>query len=224
MHSQFGLQKQSMLLRPTSSTSVLVFADQASRGGKSLGRTASPQCKDAMMTVCNNRSRTSLSKNRHQQGLTTVAAVKQTSGSTKTADYFSSDDRPVILFDGVCNLCNGAVNFLLDWDKKGQYRLAALQSKAGSDLLQQAGRKPGDLSSVVLVEPGHAYVKSEAVLRIGRRLNTPFYVLGSIGLPVPSFIRDAAYDLVAKTRYKVFGKTESCRMCDPSFRERFIES
>ncbi|KAL0020584.1 hypothetical protein WJX77_006199 [Trebouxia sp. C0004] len=153
-----------------------------------------------MMTVCNNRSRTSLSKNRHQQGLTTVAAVKQTSGSTKTADYFSSDDRPVILFDGVCNLCNGAVNFLLDWDKKGQYRLAALQSKAGSDLLQQAGRKPG------------------------RRLNTPFYVLGSIGLPVPSFIRDAAYDLVAKTRYKVFGKTESCRMCDPSFRERFIES
>ena len=89
------------------------------------------------------------------------------------------------------------MNFLLDWDKKGQYRLAALQSKAGSDLLQQAGRKPGDLSSVVLVEPGHAYVKSEAVLRIGRRLNTPFYVLGSIGLPVPSFIRDAAYDLVS---------------------------
>jgi len=90
------------------------------------------------------------------------------------------------------------VNFLLDWDKKGQYRLAALQSKAGSDLLQQAGRKPGDLSSVVLVEPGQAYVKSEAVLRIGRRLNTPFYVLGSLGLPVPSFVRDAAYDMVGK--------------------------
>lgn len=159
--------------------------------------------------------------------------------------------------------CNGAVNFLLDWDKDAQYRLAALQSKAGSQLLQQAGRKPGDLSSVVLVEPGQAYVKSEAVLRIGRRLNTPFFVLGSMGLPIPSLIRDAAYDMVcsvtlvhwywcfmfchpcisaclcqvaayvrfseyaclqvATTRYQVFGKTESCRMCDPSFRERFIE-
>jgi len=101
------------------------------------------------------------------------------------------------------------VNFLLDWDKKGQYRLAALQSKAGSDLLQQAGRKPGDLSSVVLVEPGHAYVKSEAVLRIGRRLNTPFYVLGSIGLPVPSFIRDAAYDLVSYMHQRLAMKADS---------------
>lgn len=101
---------------------------------------------------------------------------------------------------GVCVFCscNGAVNFLLDWDKDAQYRLAALQSKAGSELLQQAGRKPGDLSSVVLVEPGQAYVKSEAVLRIGRRLNTPFFILGSMGLPVPSFIRDAAYDLVCR--------------------------
>ena len=98
----------------------------------------------------------------------------------------------------VLSSCNGAVNFLLDWDKDAQYRLAALQSKAGSALLQQAGRKPGDLSSVVLVEPGQAYVKSDAVLRIGRRLNTPFFVLGSLGLPVPHLIRDAAYDLVCQ--------------------------
>ncbi|KAL3138183.1 hypothetical protein ABBQ38_005407 [Trebouxia sp. C0009 RCD-2024] len=151
----------------------------------------------------------------------TCAALKQ--ASTVGADYFASDNRPVILFDGVCNLCNGAVNFLLDWDKDAQYRLAALQSKAGSELLQQAGRKPDDLSSVVLVEPGQAYVKSEAVLRIGRRLNTPFFVLGSMGLPVPSFIRDAAYDLVATTRYQVWGKTDSCRMCDSRFKERFID-
>ena len=164
----------------------------------------------------------------------------------------------------VDNRCNGAVNFLLDWDTKAQYRLAALQSKAGSELLQQAGRKPNDLSSVVLVEPGQAYVKSEAVFRIGRRLNTPFFVLGSLGLPIPSLLRDAAYDLVcialpahaveiamehtphntdsvsnlrvdcnlqaclslqvANTRYQVFGKTNSCRMCNPAFRERFIDS
>lgn len=109
----------------------------------------------------------------------------------------------------ICS-CNGAVNFLLDWDKDAQYRLAALQSKAGSELLQQAGRKPDDLSSVVLVEPGQAYVKSEAVLRIGRRLNTPFFVLGSMGLPVPSFIRDAAYDLVCKVTCDV---AEYLRCC-----------
>lgn len=160
----------------------------------------------------------------NRRSVVAAAALKRSSSSTVGADYFRTDDRPVILFDGVCNLCNGAVNFLLDWDTKGQYRLAALQSKAGSELLQQAGRKPGDLSSVVLVEPGQAYVKSEAVLRIGRRLNAPFYLLGTMGLPVPSFIRDAAYDLVATTRYQVFGKTESCRMCDPSFRERFIDT
>ena len=92
--------------------------------------------------------------------------------------------------------CNGAVDFLLTWDKEAKYRLAALQSKAGRDLLQQAGRQPDDLSSVVLVEPGQAYVKSEAVLRIGRRLNTPFYALGSMGLPVPSLLRDGVYDMV----------------------------
>lgn len=93
--------------------------------------------------------------------------------------------------------CNGAVDFLLDWDKEARYRLAALQSKAGRDLLQQAGRHPDDLSSIVLVEPGQAYIKSEAVLRIGQRLNTPFYALGSMGLPVPSLIRDSVYDMVS---------------------------
>ena len=112
----------------------------------------------------------------------------------------------------VCFSCNGAVNFLLDWDKDAKYRLAALQSKAGSELLQQAGRKPGDLSSVVLVEPGQAYVKSEAVLRIGRRLNTPFFVLGSMGLPVPSLMRDAAYDLVCKCMSYVILHQYSARL------------
>lgn len=183
---------------------------------------APPRCQARLAT---DRSAFAHSHSRSgcRRGPEPVAAVKKAPASP-SADYFKTDDRPVILFDGVCNLCNGAVNFLLDWDKKGQYRLAALQSKAGSELLKQAGREPGDLSSVVLVEPGHAYAKSEAVLRIGRRLNTPFYVLGSLGLPIPSFLRDAAYDLVATTRYQVFGKTESCRMCDPTFRERFIDT
>lgn len=144
--------------------------------------------------------------------------------------------------------CNGAVDFLLNWDKKAIYRLAALQSNAGRDLLQQAGRAPDDLSSIVLIEPGQAYIKSEAVLRIGRRLNAPFYALGSLGLPVPSLVRDGVYDMVrqdklvlqgnayptgflltsdwnvqvANNRYQVFGKTNSCRKCKQGFDERFI--
>ena len=67
------------------------------------------------------------------------------------AQYFRDDSRPVILFDGVCNLCNGGVNFILDWDKQAVYRLAALQSIAGRELLRRAGRSPDDLSSIVLV-------------------------------------------------------------------------
>lgn len=109
--------------------------------------------------------------------------------------------------------CNGAVDFLLDWDKEAKYRLAALQSKAGRDLLQQAGRSPDDLSSVVLVEPGQAYIKSEAVLRIGRRLNTPFFALGSMGLPVPSLIRDGVYDMVSPTSSSCHWLQNSCLTC-----------
>jgi predicted DCC family thiol-disulfide oxidoreductase YuxK len=66
-------------------------------------------------------------------------------------EYFQADSRPVILFDGVCNLCNGGVNFMLDWDRRGEFRLAALQSPAGRKLLQRSGRSPDDISSIVLV-------------------------------------------------------------------------
>jgi predicted DCC family thiol-disulfide oxidoreductase YuxK len=128
------------------------------------------------------------------------------------------------LFDGVCNLCNGAVNFLLDWDKSGQYRLAALQSPAGQSLLQRSGRAPNDISSIVLVEQDASYIKSEAILRIARRLNIPFYMLASLGLPVPLFVRDPVYDLVANNRYNLLGKRNVCRLGDERFTERFLEA
>eukprot|EP01025_Chloroclados_australasicus_P020212 TRINITY_DN2129_c0_g1_i4.p1 TRINITY_DN2129_c0_g1~~TRINITY_DN2129_c0_g1_i4.p1 ORF type:complete len:215 (-),score=13.49 TRINITY_DN2129_c0_g1_i4:350-946(-) len=139
-------------------------------------------------------------------------------------DYFAADDRPIILFDGVCNLCNGGVNIVLDWDTKGVFRMAALQSNAGRNLLQRCGRSPDDISSMVLVENNRFHIKSEAVLRIGQRLNMPLPLLAGLVFPIPLVIRDAAYDQMAINRYNIFGKRDVCRANDERFKERFIQS
>jgi predicted DCC family thiol-disulfide oxidoreductase YuxK len=86
---------------------------------------------------------------------------------------FATDERPIILYDGVCNLCNGGVNFMLDWDspneERGNFRFAALQSNVGRALLQRSGRKPDDQSSIILaLKDGSTYAKGDAVLRIGK--------------------------------------------------------
>ncbi|GAQ91675.1 hypothetical protein KFL_008320040 [Klebsormidium nitens] len=91
------------------------------------------------------------------------------------ARYFAADKRPIILFDGVCNFCNGGVNFMLDNDPQGKLRFAALQSDAGRALLQRAGRAPEDISSIVLIEPDRSYTHSEAILRIAQYLPEPFW-------------------------------------------------
>lgn len=138
-------------------------------------------------------------------------------------DYFANDTRPVILFDGVCNLCNTGVNIVLDWDKAGAFRLAALQSGAGRTLLARCGRSPDDISSIVLVERGACYTKSEAVRRIGARLGVPFPLLAALAEPFPLPIRDFLYEQVAENRYNLFGRTDSCRLGDAgAFAERFI--
>jgi predicted DCC family thiol-disulfide oxidoreductase YuxK len=154
--------------------------------------------------------------------------------------FSKTDSRPVILFDGVCNLCHGGVNFVLDTDNTpdGALRFCALQSDLGKVLLERAGKKPDDISSIVLVEcEGQSnnnykelkfYFKSEAVLRIGAKLGN-FY-----GIPlspfakvanafVPMFIRDKIYDTVAKNRYNLLGKKDECRFdADGKFDERFL--
>lgn len=134
-----------------------------------------------------------------------------------------SDNRPVVLFDGVCNLCNGGVNFVLDWDVAGKLRLAALQSEAGKLLLERSGRRPDDISSIVLVEQNEAFTKSEAVLKIAEYLSVPFPLLAQFFFPLPLLIRDTVYDQVATNRYSFFGKTAECRLSDKRFDDRFIE-
>eukprot|EP00250_Pteridium_aquilinum_P012188 c20556_g1_i3 orf=313-885(-) len=137
--------------------------------------------------------------------------------------YFLTDSRPIILFDGVCNLCNGGVNMVLDNDPNETLRFAALQSDAGRALLQRSGRSPNDISSIVLVEKNRSYIKSEAVLRIANYLRVPFPLIAAILDPCPLFLRDIVYDTVATNRYIIFGQTNVCRLTDTTFMHRFIE-
>lgn len=148
-----------------------------------------------------------------------------------TARYFGQGDRrPIILYDGVCNLCNGAVDVMLRLDpaSPGRFRMAALQSDAGRALLRRSGRAPDDISSIVLVDSDGFYIRSEAVRRIAAGLNalTLLPLLAAAAAPVPLALRDAAYDLVADNRYSFFGRTESCRIGDRSpgreYEERFV--
>lgn len=139
----------------------------------------------------------------------------------------SSTSAPVILFDGVCNLCNGAVNFIIDRDKPGRFRFAALQSQRASALLVQQGAKPlvagTDPDSMVLLEDGKLYEQSTAALRIARRLSGVWPVLYYLFIWVPRPIRDWVYRVIARNRYRWFGKTDACRMPTPALKARFLE-
>ena len=130
---------------------------------------------------------------------------------------------PVILFDGVCNLCNRAVVFVLRRDRGGVFRFASLQSAAGRALLEGAGLAPGSLETMVVVVGGRAYVRSDAAIEIARRLPGGWRLVAALARLVPRPLRDAAYDLVARNRYRLFGRRESCMLPEPGVAERFME-
>jgi len=132
-------------------------------------------------------------------------------------------DRPVLLFDGVCNLCSGSVQFLIEHDPEGTLRFAPLQSESAQALLEAVGLTDYDFDTIVLVEGEEYYTKSDAALRIARRLERPWSLLW-VGRYVPRLLRDAAYDLVASSRYAVFGKKDRCMVPTPEIRDRFLES
>lgn len=127
----------------------------------------------------------------------------------------------IILFDGVCNLCNGAVNFVIKRDPRNVFKFTPLQEKQGVLLLKKHAVDARKLDSIVLIENGNVYIKSSAALRIAKKLSglwPLFFVL----LIIPSFIRDGVYDFIAKNRYKWFGKKEQCMIPTPGFREKFL--
>lgn len=133
------------------------------------------------------------------------------------------DDAPVILFDGVCNLCNGAVQFVIRRDPRSRFRFASLQSTAARDLLARHG-VTGDLpDSVVLVANGRVRTKSAAALGVAAGLGMPWSFLGVFRL-IPSFLRDALYDWIARNRYRWFGRREQCMVPTPALRARFLDA
>ena len=127
----------------------------------------------------------------------------------------------IILFDGVCNLCNGAVNFVIKRDPGNVFKFAPLQEKQGALLLKTYAIDIQKLESIVLIENEKVYIKSSAALRITKKLSglwPLFFVL----LIIPSFIRDGIYDIIAKNRYKWFGKKEQCMIPTPGLIEKFL--
>ena len=132
------------------------------------------------------------------------------------------NENPIILFDGICNFCDGAINFVLKQDKKGVFRFAPLQSEAGQKILQQYKLPIKDFESFVFIDDGKIYKKSAASLKVMNKL--PWYWKGlQIFWIIPGFIRNAIYDFIAKNRYKWFGKKDSCMIPSPKIRSRFLD-
>jgi predicted DCC family thiol-disulfide oxidoreductase YuxK len=128
----------------------------------------------------------------------------------------------IILFDGVCNLCSGAVKFVLKRDRKGWFRFAALQTDTGRQLLESHGLPLDSMATIVLIEGSACFTKSTAALRIARHLGG-LWPLATVFRIVPRPIRDAVYDFVARHRYRWFGKKPSCMIPSPEEAARFLE-
>jgi predicted DCC family thiol-disulfide oxidoreductase YuxK len=130
-------------------------------------------------------------------------------------------DDPVLLFDGVCNLCNGAVRFVIGHDPEARLRLASIQSPPGQAILRWLGMPTDRFDTMVLVEHGRAYTKSNAALRIARHFGAPWSWLAAFVM-LPTGFRDWFYDNVAQNRYRWFGRTETCMVPTPELRKRFL--
>jgi predicted DCC family thiol-disulfide oxidoreductase YuxK len=126
----------------------------------------------------------------------------------------------VVLFDGVCNVCNASVNFIIDRDPAGVFQFASLQSPVGAALAGEHGIR-NEVSTMVLIEDGVAYTRSTAALRMARHLRGPVRWV-SLLLFVPRPVRDVLYRFFAANRYRWFGQSESCRIPTPDIRTRFL--
>ena len=126
----------------------------------------------------------------------------------------------IVLFDGVCNFCNGAVNFIINRDHANRFKFAPLQSELGLELRAKY-RIDDKVDSIILVEDDRAFMHSTAGLRIAKKLGG-IYSLAYILIIIPAFIRDFVYKTFAKYRYRLFGRKDVCMMPTPAVRERFL--
>jgi predicted DCC family thiol-disulfide oxidoreductase YuxK len=131
-------------------------------------------------------------------------------------------DKKIILFDGICNLCNSSVQYIIKRDKNDTFRFVALQSELGQKILKHLGIANRNIDSIVLYEPGRAYYyKSNAVLKIAGELGGLISLL-VVFKPLPKKFRDVVYDYIARNRYKWYGKKESCMIPTPELKAKFL--
>ena len=134
------------------------------------------------------------------------------------------EGKKIILFDGVCNLCNGAVNWVIRRDHKDTFRFAPLQGEVGRTLAASRQIDTERMDSIILIDPGTAYyIKSDAAIEIARDLKGFRYIPMLFGW-IPAGVRDAIYDLVARNRYRVFGKKDACMIPVPELQAKFLET
>lgn len=137
-------------------------------------------------------------------------------------------DHPIVLYDGVCGLCNRLVQFTLRRDRKDQFRFATLQGPVAARILARHGISTDDLDTFYIVtnpeEPGERLcARSEAAILLLRSLGGIWKFIAALLRPMPRFVRDSLYNLVARNRYRLFGKFDQCPLPDPGDRHRFLD-
>ncbi|MEM9324813.1 MAG: DCC1-like thiol-disulfide oxidoreductase family protein [Bacteroidota bacterium] len=132
-----------------------------------------------------------------------------------------SPKESIVLFDGICNLCNASVNFIIDRDPQQHFRFASLQQAGEIDGLKALDAEAQELSSIMLLDRGRVYKKSTAALRIARGLSGGWPLCYAL-IIIPSFIRDGIYEWIARNRYRWFGQQETCRLPEPHLKDRFL--
>ena len=133
----------------------------------------------------------------------------------------SEIDHPILFFDGLCNLCNGAVKTVLEHDRRGSLRFASLQSELADRLLRPRGIDPDELQSLVLYHEGQVYTHSTAALQTAKLMGGPMSLMYYLKV-FPRFMRDRVYNFVARNRYRWFGKREACMLPRPEWKARFL--
>ncbi len=131
-------------------------------------------------------------------------------------------DNPIILFDGVCNFCNYWVTFAIKRDRKNKLKFTPLQGETAKQLLPQFHINPSSLSSVIFIDNGKAYTQSSAAIQICKHLDGGWKLFYAL-IIIPKFMRDGLYNIIARNRYKWFGKKEACMVPTPGLRERFLD-
>ncbi|QLE03016.1 thiol-disulfide oxidoreductase DCC family protein [Galbibacter sp. BG1] len=133
--------------------------------------------------------------------------------------------KKIILFDGVCNLCNSSVQFVIKRDDKNTFKFASLQSEIGKKLLAERGIDPAVTDSIVLIDPNVAYyTKSDAAIEIAKELGNGWQIFSVFDYILPKSIRDSIYSFIAKNRYQWFGKKEACPLPSPEQKAKFLDA